>query len=445
MIKLAELMCWNINDGETAMDAFIRECNKMASVPPKEILDVVHAGGFEPWALLQMDVSSQKELFDRMHDISRKTVVSRCFIDKDMRGTFPPLQNFYTYINSLQKHGKLVREMDIIATKVWNGELARKQLDARCDDMFNIKQSDEKYAHVAAEIKEIWNLSDTDIDALRYFACQCKSKDHNPSLNKSIYLFGEQKQTGKSTFARAFVTVLNADKFSNFGKYESTFSVEMGFNAHDLPLACLYNCVILDEAMPKDSRKSYGTLKSVFSSQSYNYNPKFMQPISVSAKRHYFVTSNDGVDEFVQDRFERRFYAIEFKQKPRQMSFAAIYKLIKQFCVHATQRMDWQEWYDSFEMVTGVAEKDKNEVMQEIYSSLDFFQAKTTVTVKQIANHLFKNEPTREQKKSVEQAMRELADDCRYTSNKYLFDSRKIAVKISIAQGISLTVDEDAF
>lgn len=436
-------MCWQIPDGLAANEVLAHENVDCSAIPNHAIIDVVHAGGLDRWGALQLSIDDESKLCQAMIDVCNRTVTEPVFRHKAKREEFPPLFNFYTYVNSLQKSGKLIKECESIAAKVWNGELARKQLQIRHAEQYAVEPSYEKYINAVNRMQEVWKLTDRDIDALRYFVCQCRDEDHNPSLNKSIYLHGEAKQTGKSTFARAFATVLNADKFDNFGKYESTFSNEMGYGTHDLPLACIYDCVILDEAMPKDTRKSYGSVKSVLTGKSFTYNPKFQLPVTIKARRNYFITSNEPADDFIQDRWERRIYAIEFKDKPTKMSFADIYSLIKDFCVNCEMRIEWQEWYDSFDMVSGVAEKDKNEVRQEIYNCIHFFQSRSTCTVKQVANELFKNEPTREQKKAVETAMTELADDCRYPSNKYLFDARKIAVKIAINNGIDVDADNN--
>lgn len=418
-------MCWPISENETGLQVFTNKVNDLTSLPNKCIIDVVHDGGLERYAE-NSNVQTQSELYDELMYVCNKTVVDPVFYDKKRMDIYPPLYNFFCYCSGLQRKGRLTNECESIASAVWNGKLVQRRLKERCDALFSIETSEALYNKAVHEMIDIWGFSDTDINALRYFACQCKNYNHNPSQNKELYLYGETKQTGKTTFARALATALNADKFDNFGKYESSFAKEMGFNEHDLPLACIYNCTILDEAMPKDSRKSYGPLKSMFTSNSYNYNPKFRQVINVPARRNYICTSNDDIVKFVQDRFERRFYAIKFDKKPKQISFPEIYDIILRFCIHATPLMDWQEWYNSFDFVAGVAEEDKNIVSTEIINLEGFFEQRTTFTIKQLANALFKNEPTREQYESVKTAINELAPNCTYPSNPYSYDARKV-------------------
>ena len=240
-------------------------------------------------------------------------------------------------------------------------------------------------------------------------------------MNKSIYLWGTEKQTGKTSVARATVTILNGDEFDNFGKYESTLNNEMQYNDHDIPAAALYNAVLLDEAMPKDSRKSYGLIKQVLTSDTCKYNQKFGAITRIPAKRFYFCTSNDDIGDFVQDASERRFYAIKMDKVPEQISFDEIYNVWKEFCIHAEPERDWQQWYNSFEYVDGLATKDMHEVINEIILRRDeLFSAalgRTYITPKMVADKLFKNEPTKDQKTAVRSAMEKMFISARSESN----------------------------
>ena len=87
-------------------------------------------------------------------------------------------------------------------------------------------------------------------------------------MNKAIYFWGTQKQTGKTTIARTLVAILNGDKFENAGTYESSLPHELQYGAHDLPLAALYNAVMIDESLPKEASKSYNIVKKALTSSS---------------------------------------------------------------------------------------------------------------------------------------------------------------------------------
>jgi hypothetical protein len=123
----------------------------------------------------------------------------------------------------------------------------------------------------------------------------------------------------------------------------------------------------------------------------------------------------------VQDEKERRLIAIHSKSKPIQISFEEVYQLWFDFCTNCTPEPNWQKWYRSFELVDGLATKDLTEIKNEIllnYNSIFGVDKGTYTTVKKVASELFKNEPTREQKKSVGQAMEELFKSARLESNK---------------------------
>ena len=418
--KVNELMCWEAFDNETPEAVFIRNGNKLNDLPSNEIIDIVYIGGIHKWAE-NLNVNSQEELYNIVVTAMRKCIAEPIFYDKKKIDSFPILSNFFYYCQRLDRSGKVAIEAEAIADASWNGVICRRNLAENVAKIFKNEPSKEKYLEAVLKIRKIWGFTEKQVDAIRYFICQTRHEKHNPSMNKNIYIWGTAKQTGKTTIARAIVTILNGDKFDHYGKYESTFSTEMAFNDHDLPLAALYNSVLLDEAMPKDTKKSYGSIKRILTSSSCNYNPKFRQVINIKCKRFYFCTSNEDIIDFVQDASERRFFAINMEKKPPQVSFEDIYSLWLQFCTNAQPEDDWQIWYDSFDFVDGLATKDCNEIKNEILLNSDalFNITKGTyTTVKKIASELFKNEPTREQKKSVGDAMGELFSSCRLESNK---------------------------
>lgn len=357
--KIVELMCWNKYDGETYEDVFNRECGNPTLVPDADIVDVVHAKGLEPWAKMQK-FETLEELQTAIMNIMLRTINSKVLSDKKTRDVFPSIRNFYTYCNRIDCQNAIYSEAKKIAMVVWYGELAQKRLKERTAKMFAQKPDKKRFNAIVEKIQDIWGLSDSDIDALRYFVCQTRHEDHNPSLNKAIYMWSEEKKTGKTTLARAIVSVLNGEtSIKNSGQYESTLAKEMQYNDHDLPMAAYCNAVILDESMPKDSSKAYGQIKQMLTSNSCIYNPKYRQVITVKAKRFYFCTSNEDVSQFVQDNTERRFLPIHLYKIPRQLSFNEIYDIWKEFCVNATPAMDdWQKWYDSFKETEGLRALD---------------------------------------------------------------------------------------
>lgn len=446
--KVCELMCWDAFENETPEDVFIRNGNKLNDLPTTEVIDIVYIGGIHRWSE-SLNVKSQAELYSIVLNAMRKCLADPIFYDKKKIESFPILSNFFYYCQRLDRSGKTSSEAEAIADASWNGVICRRNLSENVSKIFKDGPDRQKYLDAVLKIRKIWGFSEKQVDAIRYFICQTRHEKHNPSMNKNIYLWSKAKQTGKTTIARAIVTILNGDKFDNYGKYESTLGTEMSYNAHDLPLAALYNAVLLDEAMPKDTKKSYGSIKRILTSSSCNYNPKFRQVINIKCKRFYFFTSNDDIIDFVQDDSERRFFAINIESKPIQNSFDDIYNLWLQFCINAEPESDWQKWYDSFDFVDGLATKDCNEIKNEIILNQNIYfgiEKGTYTTVKKIADQLFKNEPTREQKKSVGEAMNELFSTCRLESNKAYYSismCRQKASSIEILgdENLNQTVD----
>lgn len=419
--KLGRIMQWNMSYDPQTM--FNMNCGNVAAIPPEIIIDVVLAGGLDAWAAEQR-CESQKQLKDVLSFIANTAIICPIFRDKNLRDVFPPISNFFTYVNNLQKAGKLNKEMESIADEVFNGTIAQRNLKDNCDKMFHAEHDEDTWEYASAALKRIWHLSDTDIDALRYFVCQAKTLGkQNPSLNKSLYIWGEKKKTGKTTFARALAAALNGDTFDNAGKYESNYATEQQYNDHDLPRACLFNCVILDEAMPRDTKKSYGALKTLITSNSVNYNPKFRHVITIPARRNYIFTSNDDIAEYVQDENERRFYAIRFVLEPLPLDFNQIYDVVKTFVQQCQPREDLstQAWYDSFASVDGIIRVEIDKVKQEFILQRDYLFEGSSATAWNVAKRFFKNEPDKEQRKIVERAMDEMFGDLVYKSNGSMY------------------------
>ena len=405
--KLGKIMNWERFDGETWTDVFMREVGDITTVPDNIIIDVVYEGDLERWAMKQ-NHQSIEELSKDLFMIMRKAVNSPELNGKK-KDTFPSLRNFARYCNRVDYlNGGLNREVERIANAAWYGSLAKKHLKERTDKMFSVKPDEAKFNAVVEKIKDVWGFTDKDVDALRYFVCQTRHENHNPSMNKSIYIWSEEKQTGKTTIARAIVSVLNGEEsMDNAGKYESTLAKEMQYNVHDIPLAASCNAVILDESMPKDTSKAYGQIKQMLTSNSCQYNQKYKDVRMISAKRFYFCTSNENISDFVQDKTERRFYSIHLNRHPKQLSFNEIYEIWREFCVNATPRLDdWQAWYNSIDHVIGQATEEIEYYLNKFRDDDNILQVisnapGTYITPPVIADTAVKGKATMKERKAV--------------------------------------------
>lgn len=409
-------MLWEKFEGESYEDVFMRQDLKPSQIPDSTLIDVVHANSLENWAK-QGKFESLQDLEKEITLILRKAVVNPIMSNKPMQSLFPPIYNFCVFATSTDKKGKLTAEAEKISEIAWYGELANLRLKEKTDKIFSVAPDEEKYNEVAKKIQTIWGFTDVEIDAFRYFICQSRHEGHNPSMNKSLYLSSTKKKTGKTTVARAIASVLNGEKTIEAGsKFESSFNKELQINDHDLPLAVQYNCVILDEAMPKDSRKSYGRVKSMLTSNSCSYNQKYGRIISVEAKRYYIYTSNDDISDFVQDSSERRFIQINMERVPQHLEFDEIYNIWKKFAQNCTPEKDWQEWYNTFEDVVGLESKDIDFYKDELLSNGSILQAvisasSTTLSQKFFIDLLVTGKATRAERDTIKKAITDIAGE----------------------------------
>ena len=133
--KIAEIMFWTPAKGETYEKLFMRMGKSMVDLPHPEIVDIVHAGGLQQWAET-LRVDSQKELYERLFNAMRRTIVDPAFQDKKKMDEFPPLTNFYYLAQTLDRRGKHHSEAESISEVTWDTILARKFLDERVAKMF---------------------------------------------------------------------------------------------------------------------------------------------------------------------------------------------------------------------------------------------------------------------------------------------------------------------
>ncbi len=445
--KIAELMCWDAYAGETPQDVFERNGNNLNAVPAKDIIDIVHAGGLLKWAE-GLEVNSQAELYQKVMRAIRLTIAEPVFQDKKKIDIFPPFANFFYYCQRLDRNGRTAEEANGVSNVAWNGVICRRNITNRTREMF-AHPDPQKFKIAAEKIKEVYKYTDANIEALRYFVCQSRHENHNPSMNKAIYHWGDEKQTGKTTVAKTIIAILNGDILENAGTYESNLNIELQYDKHACPKAALFNSVLLDEAAPKDSRKSYPAVKSKLTNNSCDFDPKYKMVITIPCKRYYYFTSNDPIYDFVQDHKERRFLEIHSTEKPVQMSFEDIYKLWFDFCTNATPEENWQVWYNSFAFIEGLATKDVDEIVNEIFlrwESVFSTVTGTYTTAKQVADKLFKNEPTPEQKRGVRTAMEKLFSECKSASNKSFFNIMSCRAKIiEMSRDIDMDVKDDGF
>lgn len=417
--KLCEIMMWEHYEGEDYEATFMRQEIRAQDLPLQILIDVLHADGVEGWAK-KTKLNSLSKLYREIMRIFKLASVDKINNNKKIQEMFPPIYNFCVYATRLDRNGRTSAEAFKIAESAWWGDIALKMLKEKTTKIFDVEPSIEKYKVAAEKIQKIWGFNNVEIEAFRYFVCQSRHENHNPSMNKSLYLWSGSKQTGKTTVARAIASILNGElNLDNAGNFESTFNKELQINDHDLPLAAQYNCVILDEAMPKDSRKSYGRVKAMLTSNSCSFNQKYGQIRSIKVRRNYIYTSNDDIVELIQDMSERRFIQIRMDKKPRQISFDEIYTIWKEFAQNCEPEPDWQDWYNTFEDVEGLQRKDMSEYKAEILNNYSILQSLRnrqdySITAKFFEDILIRGKSTSGERETLKKALIEIFGEQKY-------------------------------
>lgn len=412
--RLCKAMFWEKYSKDETWDAVAERNGATAkNYPNPNLIDVVYYGSVEEWCLHQ-NATSIEALQTKIFELFRRASTNEILTTKVSQGIYPLIYNFCIYASGIDRRGRSRLEAERIAGASWWGDLAKKMLREKTDILFSVEPDAEKYKKSVQKIKEVWGFSDAEIDGIRYFICQTRQENFNPSLNKSLYFWSEKKQTGKTSVARALASVLNGEnELIKGSQFESSFNVELQLNDHDLPASCKYNCVILDEAMPKDSRKSYGRVKSMLTSNSVTYNQKFGSIIKVEAKRYYIFTSNDDISEFIQDDSERRLIQIKMDKKPKQISFEKIYQIWLEFAQNCSPEPHYQKWHDTFNHVEGLERRDIDNFKTNIENSLALHKLLEDkedgqITLRFFEDFLIVGKPTRDERNALKKAVIEV-------------------------------------
>ena len=180
--KIIKVMCWDAYDGENPAQTYQRKVGN-AIQPPNEIIDIVDAGGLQKWAE-RLEVSSQMELYMKLLNAIRLTIADPIFNDRKLVNTFPPFANFFYFCQKLDRNGKTASEAEAISDVAWNGVICKRNNQRNIQQMFSVKPDPDKYKAISEKIRQIWGFSEKEIDAFRYFVCQTRHENHNPSLNK---------------------------------------------------------------------------------------------------------------------------------------------------------------------------------------------------------------------------------------------------------------------
>lgn len=264
----------------------------------------------------------------------------------------------------------------VTSGEIWHGGFCRQRLAARIERLFSNKPDRKKFAAACERLKEVYTLNDLDINKLHYFVEQVKAGDKfPPSLRRMLYIWGDKKQTGKTTSATMMVCLLNGDRNQeNISRYATTLSNEMQIKNFAVPKVSECSVCMMDECFYSDMGKTYADFKRFLTSANGRARLPFGQEFEWKGQPNYVATSNDPLQKFIKDWGDRRFLSIEFKGKPTvRMSFDEIRELWELFILNSQKEKTFEEWALEMEPVAeeeGERSVIANEFEAEIRKSL---------------------------------------------------------------------------
>lgn len=236
----------------------------------------------------------------------------------------------------------------VTSGEIWHGGFSRQRLNDRTAALFSgVIPNTQKFAAACKRLQEVYNLSADDIAKLHFFVEQVKAGDRFPnSLRRMLYIWGNEKKTGKTTSATMIVSILNGDMDeTNIARYSTTLSNEMQIKNFAVPKISECNVCLMDECFYADMGKTYTDFKRFMTSSNGRARLPFGQEFEWIGQPNYVSTSNDPLKKFIKDWNDRRYLSIHFADKPRvKMSFEEIKELWSDFIFNSRQAKPFEEW-----------------------------------------------------------------------------------------------------
>lgn len=271
-----------------------------------------------------------------------------------------------------------------IAAEVWNEGYANKLRKERTEAMFHVEQSAEEFRKAWDSIKQIYSLTDLELNKIHFFVEQVKDNGNFPnSLRRMLYIWGREKMTGKTTSASYIVATLNGfydiDKISEMS---SSLAYEMQIRNYAVPRISECNAVLMDECFYADMGKTYADFKKFLTSSNGRARLPYGQEFEWHGYPNYVATSNEPLQKFIKDWGDRRYLSVEFKAKPtKKLSIPEVGELWRKFILNSTREKSWSEWAQELEPIAeeiGEMEEVADEFEVELQQSafLGFLTAK---------------------------------------------------------------------
>ena len=281
-------------------------------------------------------------------------------------------KRFKKIVYDEEKSSRFCKKM---ASEVWNEGYADKLRKERTAKMFHVEQSAEEFRKAWDTIKEIYGLSDMDLNKIHFFVEQVKDSGNFPnSLRRMLYIWGREKMTGKTTSASYIVATLNGfydiDKISEMS---SSLAYEMQIRNYAVPRISECNAVLMDECFYADMGKTYADFKKFLTSSNGRARLPYGQEFNWVGFPNYVATSNEPLQKFIKDWGDRRYLSVEFKTKPtKKLSIPEVGELWRTFIINSTRSKSWTEWAQELEPIeeeVGEMEEVANEVEIELQQS----------------------------------------------------------------------------
>ena len=335
---------------------------------------------------------------------------------------------------------------NVTSGEIWHGGFSRKRLQERTAAMFDIQPDPKKFEAACERIKDVYGLEDADIKKLHFFIEQVKASEKFPnSLRRMLYIWGQEKKTGKTTSATMLVSLLNGDNDEkNIARYSTTLSNEMQIKAFAVPKVAECNVCMMDECFYADMGKTYSDFKRYMTSSGGRARLPFGQEFEWVGFPNYVATSNDPLKVFIKDWGDRRYLSINFKEKPKtQMDFPEIKALWSEFVLNSERTKEWQEWANEIAEIAeeqGERQEASDEFKNELGKSkflqrlMDMpkpasrFCADNKVTIKTFVDYFAENIGATEahkRKKEIEAAVIAVFGNRYSTSNYWLLTELK--------------------
>lgn len=349
-------------------------------------------------------------------------------------------KRFKKIVYDEEKSSRFCKKM---ASEVWNEGYADKLRKERTAKMFHVEQSEEEFKKAWNTIKEIYGLSDLDLNKIHFFVEQVKDDGNFPnSLRRMLYIWGREKMTGKTTSASYIVATLNGfydiDKISEMS---SSLAYEMQIRNYAVPRISECNVVLMDECFYSDMGKTYADFKKFLTSSNGRARLPYGQEFEWHGYPNYVATSNEPLQKFIKDWGDRRYLSVEFKTKPtKKLSIPEVGELWRTFILNSTREKSWTEWAQELEPIAeevGEMEEVASEFEVELQQSgfINFllnkdkaknrYSADNKITLKVFVDY-FSNSvgavQAQKRKSEIEKAVVNVFGDRYSTTNYWMLD-----------------------